>query len=61
MSGNEKVNPSSTGDMEKEETLLNEDDNQVKEEIALENKDSDEYNKDALDGLDEEWLTGPSW
>ena len=61
VSGNEKVNPSSTGDIEKEETLLNEDDNEVKEEIAWENEDSDEYNKDALDGLDEEWLTGASW
>ena len=32
----------------------------MKEEYELENEDSDEYIEDALDELDEEWLTGPS-
>ena len=51
----------STRDIKKEEMLLKIDENEMEYEYSWENKDSDEYNKDALDELDEEWLTGPSW
>ena len=57
----DELNECSTRGIKKEETLLKKDNYQMKEEYGLENEGSDEYNKDALDGLDEEWLTGPSW
>ena len=53
---------SQQGDIKKEEMLLKIEDNEMEHDYLLEKKDSDEYyNKDALDELDEEWLTGPSW
>ena len=61
VSTNEKDKICSARDIKIEKTLLEKDDNEMEHDYLLEKKDSDEYNKDALDELDEEWLTGPSW
>ena len=60
-SGNDKIKTPSTGDVKKEETLLEIEESRMEDEHLLENEYSVKYDKDALDELDEEWLVGPSW